>query len=215
MLNFLNNNFVRISRSIVWFNRFTGVTYGGFDFDSKGRLFVNKFWKYYGYFNACSYLAFEMTMIYYLSFGNSENTSQFVGGSFTRYTLLVLSTLVRLQKTYIMYFINCHGYNLSSIVYYKLRMYSGLTRKINAELCWIFTIWLSHTIIILCMEVYLMLKSTSSLFLLAGNFEFLVTMYTAWIAPTFMWAVSAYCGNLLDYLYKHLSKCVTSIKVAG
>src|SRR6185437_8342293 len=99
-------------------------------------------------------------------------------------SVLVMSVgeIIRLQKLYIIYFVNRYSYQIINIVINNLKPYKNLVSQINWITLFVCIIWLVHSIVVWALFIYSMTENLhSDWFTMVTIFEYLYTIYTGWI----------------------------------
>jgi len=193
-----------IMRIYVWFYRIIGITFGGLAFNEEGKLYANRYLKYFGHFTAIFITIVNISGFIYvmespqvIEVYNSGQITRYVSGALIN-GLQVFHVLVNL------WYLNRNGIKFLNTFYdYGMR--------IGKNQILLFVIWTLHILIPVLAHSYILYSSKISK---TSNtlFVFIITMFrifgflTIWIVSFLTWVISIHFYELLTDIKRDINQ---------
>src|SRR5882724_439232 len=113
----LNKKVLYFISVLLWFHRILGLTFGGLSIDSNGRIFVNKYYKFYGYFM----IALVISITTWTNIYSIVNLKQFllsvnlVNIPVIAYLMFISKLIQEILAIFIVFHMNIHGFEIIKI----------------------------------------------------------------------------------------------------
>jgi len=194
-------------RTIIWFYRFIGMTFGGIAINSNGNLYINKYFKYYGFIGGflitfLNIIAFTITTS--LLQTNSQHRTESINSYFTA-ILKTGSELLHISVS--LWFLIRNGFRFIEILF-KLKM------GINKNRILLFIIWIFHILLSIVIHFHNFVKPNhkiriDSVFLqwsaiIIFNISKLFGFLAVWAVSFLMWINSVYFHEVLAEIKQNL-----------
>jgi len=194
-------------RTIIWFYRFISITFGGIAINSNGNLYINKYFKYYGFFGGflitfLNITAFTITII--LLQTDSQHGSESINSYFT---LMLKSGSELLHMSVSLWFLIRNGFRFIEILF-KLKM------GVNKNRILLFIIWIFHILLPIAIHFHNFVEPNhkiriDSVFLqwsaiIIFNISKLFGFLAVWAVSFLMWINSVYFYEVLAEIKQNL-----------
>ena len=211
LMKFLNKNFILIVKTLLWFHRIFGLTFGGLTISSNGRIDKNVFYKFYGISITFISIGFEMYLFMSIIFGTNIELKEEIFGnskSFERLPIII-SLLMYLTKSLALIAINFNGFGLINNFILNLKDY--IKYKITLSLCLVFFIWFLHKFIsflFIFYAIYIInaLKMSMDLEFILNMMEHIHCSIILLTLPIMMCLISLYCLQILNEMIEKLER---------
>ena len=204
----------KVIKGLLWFSRILGLTFGGLTIDSNGRLFVNKYYKIYGYLFAVVVTTYDVYHFFWIFTEGYEAKriymSKYLSNFMSRLLPLIISSVGfcwHTLKIAITIYFNFYGFNLVKIVLDGFK--DNQSKKLNYKINLVILLWVTQIAAFNCFTIF-------SLSEFSYNYQKLITMldfnmvfiYSSTLA-SLLWVISIHTADKLNDIKNNLVKFIT------
>ena len=196
---------VKIMRFFLWFHRLTGLTFGGLDIDSNGKISVNKFYKIYGYIILVITIVYDIYHKIWMV--NSEFTQEVISGkSFPTLKILpyIIGSVFNFLKWSILFFVNIFGFRFFSI-FVEGSQNKGIHR-INWKINLVILFWFIQVITVALLSMNVPAGMNDIFHGIMSMVTFDLGLLYGWSFVAIIWIISIHYTAQLNRMAANLKK---------
>ena len=197
-------NWVKVIRFFLWFHRLTGLTFGGLDIDSNGKISVNKFFKIYGILFFVLTVTYDIyQQIYTINSDFNQEISSNTALAAVNFLPLLISNVIYLLKWSVLFFLNIFGFK------FFYTFVEGIQNqempRIGAKMFFVIMFWSIQMIAIALLPL-----NTPPEF--RQTFQGVMSMVTFDLASVYGWSFAAIIWIVSIYYTAQLNQMAENLK---
>ena len=194
---------------LLWFCRILGLTFGGLTIDSNGRLFVNKYYKIYGYLFTIVLIIYDIYFFTYALTNEIELKKKLViehiPGLMNKYIHILFSSvgvLWYIFKLSILVYFNLYGFKLVETITKSFK--NDHRRKRNFKVILVIILWFLQMTTLVIISVFNVDVASGEIMKFIAMIQWNITFTYSWTLASITWVISIYFSERLDKMRHNL-----------